>query len=133
MTWAAPKTNWSTDDGVGTTDLNRIEGNTLALRTKGSPDVASAQNISLPGNYNYYHITGATKIERIDKTGWTAGSVVFLTFAGSTLIHPGTGDSGDYIGIDAYDYNWQPGEFMTTAGCFYVALFTGTAWVIRAT
>jgi len=32
MSWITPKTDWTTDDGVMATDLNRIEGNSLAIR-----------------------------------------------------------------------------------------------------
>lgn len=32
MTWQTPKTDWATDDAVGTADLNRIEGNFLDIR-----------------------------------------------------------------------------------------------------
>lgn len=31
MAWSTPKTDWDTDDGIMNTDLNRIEGNSLAL------------------------------------------------------------------------------------------------------
>jgi hypothetical protein len=33
MSWTTPKTDWDTDDAIGTTDLNRIEENTSVLRT----------------------------------------------------------------------------------------------------
>ena len=32
MSWITPKTDWTTDDGIMATDLNRIEGNALAIR-----------------------------------------------------------------------------------------------------
>lgn len=32
MTWQTPKTDWDTDDAIGTTDLNRIEGNIADVR-----------------------------------------------------------------------------------------------------
>jgi hypothetical protein len=31
MTWATPKTDWDTDDGIGDADLNRIETNILEM------------------------------------------------------------------------------------------------------
>lgn len=32
MSWQTPKTDWTTDDGIMANDLNRIEGNTVAIR-----------------------------------------------------------------------------------------------------
>jgi hypothetical protein len=33
MAWITPKTDWDTNDGIGSADLNRIEGNTDYLKT----------------------------------------------------------------------------------------------------
>lgn len=37
MAWVIPKTNWTTNDGVLNTDMNRIEGNTQELYDLYSP------------------------------------------------------------------------------------------------
>jgi hypothetical protein len=64
MAWIAPKTDWAPTDGVTDADLNRVEGNTVALRrlihVGGSPHEVSFidQNqtmqktyISIPANH----------------------------------------------------------------------------------
>lgn len=98
MTWITPKTDWTTDDAIGTADLNRIEGNTEALRVADVSldsrlDVIEAKNIrsgvvTLQSSYPYEgkgviadsNITANTRIICTVQSLSGAGIVVAQTF-----------------------------------------------------
>lgn len=56
---------------------------------KGS-DIASADELTLGADGNYFDITGTTEINHITETGWQAGSVVVLQFDDSVTVKHNT-------------------------------------------
>ena len=68
------------------------------LQTHKGGDVASADEITLGTDGNYFDITGTTTINHINNSGWQNGSVVVLQFdAGVTVTH----NSGSPTGSEA--------------------------------
>lgn len=68
-------------------------------------NVASANTITL-GSGNAFIITGSTQLRLIDRTGWTAGSVIRLQFSDGTppLVKHAYSNSGEFTGIE-----WRSG------------------------
>lgn len=86
MAWATPKVDWTTDDAVGTTDLNRIENNILShcgdADIAGIATVASADNCDVTKKINV--ITGADAIKFLKTTGFIAGMTIYMQFTTGT-------------------------------------------------
>ena len=91
MSWLTPKTNWTTDDAIGTTDLNRIEGNTADLDSRAiSQDgrITGLENLSIrAGRVNLFAGEGV-----IADSGVTANTICIamsetLSGAGITVGH----------------------------------------------
>ena len=74
---------------------SRGQGRTCMLK---GADVASADEITLGLDGDYFDITGTTTIHHIDKTGWREGSVVTLQFDASVTV---THNSGSPTGTEA--------------------------------
>ena len=70
MAWSTPKVDWATDDAVGTTDLNRIEGNQLAFIGAGISEAAN-------GRMGIFATTGVDVV--VNNTSITANTRIFLT------------------------------------------------------
>ena len=68
MAWSTPKVDWATDDAVGTTDLNRSEGNIADIRI----------NAAANGRMGVATIT-ATNDVTVSNTSVTANTRIFLT------------------------------------------------------
>lgn len=94
------------------------------LAAKGS-DVASADEITLGANGNYFDITGTTTINHITKTDWQAGSVVVLQFdANVTVTHNAgtpTGTEASLILAGAVDFSATPDDTLQLA-------YDGVTW-----
>ncbi len=110
-------------DGVGGKTLQNSSvlvgdtGNvTLPARLLGKQgaDVPSATDIEL-GAGNYFIVTGTTSIQGIVGSGWTAGSVVVLQFAGIlTVAHAGSPDTADPLSLaGGVDYITTAGDTLT--------------------
>lgn len=70
------------------------------LKTAKGSDVASADEITLGANGNFFDITGTTTINHINKTNWPAGTVVVLQFDASlTVTHNAASPSGTEASI----------------------------------
>lgn len=69
---------------------NAVRAMRRFYQTQGAA-IASAATITLGTDGNYFRITGTTGISAITVTGWNAGSVVILSFAGALTITHGTG------------------------------------------
>jgi hypothetical protein len=104
MAWVTPVTAWSTDRVIGTTDLNRIEGDILYLYENlmtvlpgFGATIAAATGIVLTNKC--HHITSGTEIAEI-KPNWTvrSGDVIRLFFSGSSnfAFNTGAPTSGYY-------------------------------------
>ena len=103
MAWVTPKTDWATDDAVGTADLNRIEENISVLKgivnllfpflgqLKGTATVnvstyaMTFDNIDTVGG-NYYELPGAL-LRFISVNGITPGTIITLRGSGLVLAH----------------------------------------------
>jgi hypothetical protein len=68
MTWATPKTNWTTNDVIATTDMNRIEGNIKDMR------IAEGAN----GRMGIATFSADSSVT-INNTSVTANTRIFLT------------------------------------------------------
>jgi hypothetical protein len=75
-------------------------------------DVASADEIALGLDGNYFDVTGTTTINHITKTGWQAGSVVILQFDASVTV---THNAGSPAGTEASILLAGAGDFGATA------------------
>lgn len=91
------------------------------LGAQGS-DIASATNITLGNDGNYFDITGTTTTNTIASTDWTAGSSVVLQFDGAlTFTHSGAGTGASVLLAGSVD-------FITTAGDTLTLSYDGTTW-----
>ena len=139
MAWQTPKTDWATDDAVGTDDLNRMEGNTLvAGLTLGhgvAPEsIASAANLSITLTNNVFNITGAVQIDYIKITGREAGAIIYLIFASTPKLknNQGSAPSGyaKMILADTTDFSggFLSGDWTAAANVVLGLLYDGTQW-----
>jgi hypothetical protein len=88
MAWQTPKTDWDTDDGITTTDLDRWEENTRILKQGGDHGSSIAAGNNLTVTKNSHLITGGGEIRYISTGGWGSGARVTLIIQGSaTLKH----------------------------------------------
>jgi hypothetical protein len=106
MAWATPKTNWTSDNVIWATDLNRIESNILYLYGLAGTTLLSGfgADIAAPGTpygvevTNQFHfLTGSGTIKFIKNyTGLAAGHKVYFVKkdAGSVFFDDGTTLSG---------------------------------------
>lgn len=67
------------------------------VQYKQGADVASATNLTLGAGGNVFEITGTTKIDLIDNTGWQNGSEIILLCNENVIFDDGTATSGSNI------------------------------------
>ncbi len=103
-------------------DSARFDGRMLAAK---GADVASANDITLGGDGNFFGISGTTTINRITTTGWTAGSVIVLKFAGSLTVTHNTAGAGALAGLLLAGAV----NFSATATDTLTLIYDGTNWV----
>ena len=124
MSWSPPKTDWDTDDAIATTDLTRIEGNALYLHPKKGTDVASATNLDIGSEEDFYVVTGDNDIHFIKINGRATGERIYLAFNEALTIEsdygvPPTGYAAPTFSVDPFTTN------PNTILCF---LYDGTYW-----
>ncbi len=98
------------------------------LESKGA-DVASANDLTLGEDGNYFDITGTTQINRISPTNWNAGSSFKVQFDGVVTIKDAQATGGGY-NIILCDNST---DIITAAGTIVEFLYDGTsfkAWVV---
>lgn len=104
MAWSTPKTDWASSDGIGTTDMNRIEGNIADIRFKGGTNgrigTASFAN---------------EETSAVSNTSVTANTLIFLTCnsltgSGSGAFHVSAKTAGSGFTISA-----PPGTTVTAS------------------
>lgn len=88
-------------------------------------DVASADEITLGTDGNYFDITGTTTINHITKTGWQAGAVVILQFDASVTV---TDNAGSPAGTEADILLEGAGDFEATADDTLQLVYDGTTF-----
>lgn len=87
-------------------------------------DIASADELTLGSDGNYFDITGTTTINGITKSLWPSGSVVVLQFDASvTVTHNDTP-----AGTEAAILLSGAGNFSATAGDTLQLFYDGTTW-----
>lgn len=95
----------------------RLEGG------KGS-DIASADEITLGLDGNYFDITGSTEINHITETGWQAGAVLVLQFDASVIVKHNTASTPPEAPILLSG----AGDFSATADDTLQLVYDGAAW-----
>lgn len=103
------------DDGSA-----RFDGRILGAQ---GADVTAANDITL-GNGNYFDVTGATEVQRILGTGWTAGSLVTLQFDSNPNVKHNTAAGAGYYGLQLAG----AGDFAASAGDTLTLRFDGAWW-----
>jgi hypothetical protein len=94
------------------------------LTDKGA-DVASANDMTLGMDGNYFEISGTTQINRITTTTWQAGSFCIMKFAASvTVAHQGAATSGALARINLSG----SANFGATANDTLTLVYNGTDW-----
>lgn len=83
-------------------------------------DVTAANDITL-GTGNYFDITGATQINTIASTGWSAGSFVTLQFDSNPTVKNATAGTGAQLALAG-------GDFSASAGDTLSLVYDGTVW-----
>jgi hypothetical protein len=80
-------------------------------------DVASADEVTLGTDGNYFDITGTTTINHLTNTGWSAGSVITLQFDASlTVTHNAatpTGTESSLLLAGAIDFSATASDTLT--------------------
>ena len=103
----------SLSDTVYTANLEA----TGRLQEAKGADIASADEITLGTDGNYFDITGTTTINHINKTNWATGSVVALQFDASvTVTHNAAAPSGTEASIllaGAVDFSATANDTLT--------------------
>lgn len=94
----------------------RIEG------AKGA-NVASATDITLGGDGNYFHITGTTTVTTISATGWQAGSIIVIETDGSQTW------SHQVAGVGASLWLSGAANVSMTANDKMILMYDGTNWL----
>ena len=118
----------SIDVGAGAiTTTGTLSGGTIAssgriLGFKGAA-VAAANDMTLEQG-NYFTITGATQMERMLGTGWTAGSIVILKFNSNPVVKNNTAAGSGYYGFLLAGL----GDFSAGADDTLTVAFDGAFW-----
>ena len=87
-------------------------------------DVASADEVTLGMDGDYFDITGTTEINHITETGWQAGSVMMLQFDASVTVKHNTASTPPEAPILLSG----AGDFSATAGDTLQLVYDGAAW-----
>lgn len=85
-------------------------------------DVASAGDITLGTDGNFFDITGVTTINTISSTAWAPGSVIFLQFDGSVTLANNTAGAGARLLLSG------SANFAATADDTLTLIYDGTFW-----
>ena len=93
------------------------------LQTHKGSDVASADEITLGTDGNYFDVTGTTTINHINNSGWQSGSVVVLQFDASVTV---THNAGSPVGSEASILLSGGGNFSATANDTLMLVYDGT-------
>jgi len=88
-------------------------------------DVASADEITLGTDGNYFDVTGTTAINHINNSGWQNGSVVILQFDASVTVGH---NAGSPVGSEASILLSGGGNFSATAHDTLMLVYDGTAF-----
>jgi len=88
-------------------------------------DVASADEITLGTDGNYFDVTGTTAINHINNSGWQNGSVVILQFDASVTVGH---NAGSPVGSEASILLSGGGNFSATANDTLMLVYDGTAF-----
>ena len=128
MSWNTPKTDWATDTGIGSADLNRIEGNDVVLhKGNGQASLASitaANSLLINQTDETFIVTGDTAIYYICKTGRQPGNKIVLCFTGNPEIHhQQAGPGAEYAAI-----NTTTAADQHAVNGTYFAVYDGTYW-----
>jgi len=102
------------------------------LQTHKGADVASADEITLGTDGNYFDVTGTTTINHINNSGWQNGSVVILQFDASVTV---THNAGSPTGSEASILLSGERNFSATENDALTLVYDGTTFreVARAT
>jgi len=95
------------------------------LQTHKGADVASADEITLGTDGNYFDVTGTTAINHINNSGWQSGSVVILQFDASVTV---THNAGSPAGSEASILLSGGGNFSATANDTLMLVYDGTTF-----
>jgi hypothetical protein len=88
-------------------------------------DVASANDITLGGDGNYFVITGTTDVQRILTADWQAGSIIILRFSGALTLHDQHASGSGYAG---FFLTGQGGDRTVSADSVGTFIYDGTYW-----
>lgn len=132
MTWATPKTNWKTDDVIGTTDMNRWEENIRILSGGLAPgkgaDLVVSNGAPLVVTHQIHFVDGsgsAAPSSISAPVGVAAGAILTLINDQSpSWLLLTTGNIK--LGVDA-SYN------CSTAGATSTFRYDGTNWYLIGT
>lgn len=115
----------NTDGTVTITGNLQVSGtNARILGAKGA-NVASATNVTLGNDGNFFVITGTTTIDCIDSTGWTSGSVVHLQFSGALTVT----DNGTCAGVNKAMQIDGGGNFTSTVNDTLTLIYNAPEWI----
>lgn len=95
------------------------------VQTSQGPDVASADEITLGTDGNYFDVTGTITINHITKTAWQAGSVMVLQFDANVTV---THNAADPTGTEASVLLSGAGDFEATADDTLQLVYDGTTF-----
>lgn len=120
----------SLDGGQSPAEALRIDSSQstiLSGRLQGAKgtDVASADEITLGTDGNYFDITGTTTINHINNTDWQAGSVVILQFDASVTV---THNAGSPTGTEADILLAGAANFPATANDTLTLVYDGVTF-----
>jgi len=114
--WDESEYRFSFSHGIGV--IGRIIG------AKGA-DVASADEMALGTDGNYFDITGTTTINHITNTAWVAGAIVVLQFDASVTV---THNAGSPAGTEASILLSGAADFSATADDTLTLVYDGTTF-----
>jgi hypothetical protein len=133
LTTLSDNSTTSYTDNVANASLTTImpTGNTTGklkmagpVELKKGTDVASANDLILPGDGNLFDVTGTTTINGIRTAGWQSGTLVILQFDGILTLKHNTAPSSGFAKIQLRG----AADLTTGAGVHVVLYYDGTDW-----
>lgn len=117
MAWITPKTDWATNEGIGTADLNRMEGNSAYLKPiqdklypiltqiKGTATLSGGNELTINnpttvgGNFFDVGGNGGGTVSFITTLNVIPGTIIYIRGSGMVLDHDALNPATNFAAI----------------------------------
>jgi hypothetical protein len=148
MSWETPKTDWATDDGIGTADLNRIEESSVVLhKGNGQPSIStiaveSDNLLNINKTESVFIVGGNYAISFIKTEEREPGNRISLILEGKYINHLAGTPSVGYKAVFSVFSDFENSDGIVDKGgkfgvagipVIYDFIYTGSLWHIVST